>query len=56
MKKDPIAVLPERNNRKWNTKIYENDKKQKVIIIPHPSVSDWTTEECDPSEIILNHI
>jgi hypothetical protein len=46
----------ENNNRKWRTKIYENDAKQKVIIIPHPSVSDWTTDECDPSEIISRFI
>jgi hypothetical protein len=56
MKKDPIDSWEENNNRKWKTKIYENDKKQKVIILPHPSVSDWTTKECDPSKIILKHI
>ena len=56
MYKKPIATLEERNIRKWSTKVYENDKKQKVIVIPHPSVSDWTSPECDPSEIILMHI
>ena len=56
MKKDPIDIWEENNNRKWKTKIYQNEKKQKVIILPHPSVSDWTTNECDPSKIILKHI
>jgi hypothetical protein len=51
-----LVYYPERNNRKWATKIYENDKKQKVIIIPHPSVSDWTTDDCDPSVIVSKYI
>jgi uracil-DNA glycosylase len=56
MNKTPIETLEERNDRKWRTKVYENDQKQKVIVIPHPSVSDWTTKECNPLKIISKYI
>ncbi|MFN6037141.1 MAG: hypothetical protein ACK452_01640 [Bacteroidota bacterium] len=56
MGNDLIDSFAEKNKRKWQTKIYQNEKKQKVIIIPHPSISDWTTKECDPTKKLLKHI
>jgi uracil-DNA glycosylase family 4 len=51
----PIDTWAEQNNRRWKTKVYKNGKQQKVIVVPHPSISNWLSEDCDPSHIISKH-
>ena len=42
----------EDNNRPWGTRVFCNAEGMIVLVAPHPSVSKWSTPQCDPSPIV----
>lgn len=51
-----IDEFVEKNNRKWKTQVYKNNKGQIVIVATHPSIADWTNAKTDPSELVRKHL
>lgn len=51
-----IDEFVEKNNRKWKSQVYKNDKNQIVIVATHPSIADWTNEKTDISELVRKYI
>jgi uracil-DNA glycosylase family 4 len=50
-----IDEFVEKNERKWKTKVFRNNKGQIVVVATHPSIVDWTNENTDPSELVKKH-
>ena len=46
----------EKNNRKWRTQVFKNNKYQIVIVSTHPSIADWTNPSTDPSELVKKYL
>lgn|SRR5690606_7771999 len=53
---DLIDEFVEKNNRKWKSQVYKNDKNKIVIVATHPSIADWTNEKTDISELVKKYI
>ena len=51
-----IDEFVENNNRRWKTRVYQNDLGKIVIVAPHPSIADWTNEKTDPSNIVKKYL
>lgn len=47
-----VEKFIEKNNRKWQSSIYQNDNGIKVVVATHPSIADWTSADTDPSDLI----
>ena len=53
---DLIDEFVEKNNRRWKSQVYKNNKNQIVIVATHPSIADWTNEKTDISELVRKYI
>ena len=51
-----IDKFIEKNNRKWESQVFENDKGQVVIVATHPSIADWTNPLTDPSGLVKKQL
>jgi len=53
---DLIDEFVEKNNRRWKSQVYKNNKNQIVIVATHPSIADWTNEKTDISKLVRKYI
>jgi hypothetical protein len=47
-----VDTFTEANNRRWTSKLMQNNNGLHVIIATHPSIADWTSCATDPSRLI----
>jgi hypothetical protein len=51
-----LAQFRENNRRGWVSSVHGNCKGLSVASLTHPSIADWTTTQCDPSELLLRQL
>ncbi len=49
-----IDEFVERNERRWRSSSYTNNKGLRVVVAAHPSIADWTATNTDPSILVAN--
>ena len=51
-----VAQFQETNLRGWTSSVHFNGSGLSVASLTHPSIADWTSEPCDPSEMLQRHL
>ncbi|MEM6484427.1 MAG: uracil-DNA glycosylase family protein [Pseudomonadota bacterium] len=47
-----IGEFVEANRRRWSSGAYEAASGLRVVVVPHPSIADWSSPFSDPSDLV----